>query len=1224
MSTTPLNLFLHCLTALALCFGASTPLAAQLDLIHYIPPCHAAQDRGQQYLYLTTPEKQPFDILITTGTGTEVLDGNGQPIGPITISNSSPRVIYLGDGGNPPDLLPTLTRAQELNVALDDKGFILSASRAFYANLRVRSTNQAGSLTAKGRAALGTSFRIGHIHNEVINGFSTFRRANFVGIMATEDNTEVTFSQYRPGISLYTGGTDLLPAGPIQVTLMAGQCYVLSTYVDGTRPYVNTNGLQGMLVESSAPIAVNCGSWLGSPWTQSSQDMGIDQIIPVERVGAEYITIRGDGPDGLETPIVVATEDGTQVFLNGNPIPAADLDAGGVFRVPQGSYSPGQNLYILATHPVYVYQMLGGADLPQTGGLNFVPPLGCSEGGFVNHIMDINRIGNVVFEGKLLVLAQTGKTVWINGNAVPAAQFQPVPGKPEFRTLKIPNLTGDVRVDSDGPLQVGMFGRNNNAGWAGYFSGFDILNRPSISVSLASSCGDTLLLNNLVNVDSIIWFRNGLTVPLQNDTLLTGLQPGVYFAVALREFCDEILWDTSELIIVPEPFTMDPIIHSVTCPDYPGGGFELTGLQGGFAPYEVSYDDGQSFSTQFRRDSLPPGTYPVMIRDSAGCLFSREIIIPYEPDIPVVQIAASDTLTCQRTEIILDASGSSEEPRFQIRWIAPPGALLSEPNALVSGTNLGGTYVLEITNSLNGCVRQDSVTVARDTLAPPLQLLPTAPLTCRDSTVIIRTLSATPRPLQRDWSLDGQPYPADPSADSLAVSLPGIYMVSITDLQNGCTSAAMVEIVEDRVPPMLQPGPPALLTCRDTLVPLSATLGDPVTVQWQWSGPPGGIQGPAVQPQVQVNRPGTYAVVVVATGNGCVATTDVQVGLDTVAPLVDAGSAEPLTCRDTVIQLQGSSFGCSGCLVTWSHAGNGILQGASTLRPMIRDTGHYRLTLEDPGNGCRSVDSVLVNRIPPPEAFALQITPPDCERYRGAITFGPVSGGTPPYRYSFDGGQSSGTSLTLDPAPGGAYTLVVTDAFDCRITQSLTLDEIIPLALTLTPRITLEWGSSLTLDLQVNIPPSAIAAILWTPEEHLSCSACAQPVTTPPEPMDYTVTITDIHGCSATASIRVDLALDRQVYIPNAFHPDGNGINDGFTAFADPTKVSRITWLRVYDRWGNHLFETRDIPVNRTDQGWDGTYRGKPMDPGVFVYVLEVEYADRVRQSFKGDVHLVR
>lgn len=88
-------------------------------------------------------------------------------------------------------------------------------------------------------------------------------------------------------------------------------------------------------------------------------------------VGKEYVTIRGDGHDELETPIIIATEDSTEIYVNDLVTPLAQLDAGDYVRIPESYYTAAENMYIRATRPVYTYQMLGGANFEPTGGVEF-------------------------------------------------------------------------------------------------------------------------------------------------------------------------------------------------------------------------------------------------------------------------------------------------------------------------------------------------------------------------------------------------------------------------------------------------------------------------------------------------------------------------------------------------------------------------------------------------------------------------------------------------------------------------------------------------------------------------------------------------------------------------------------------------------------------------------------------------------------------------------------
>jgi gliding motility-associated-like protein len=125
-------------------------------------------------------------------------------------------------------------------------------------------------------------------------------------------------------------------------------------------------------------------------------------------------------------------------------------------------------------------------------------------------------------------------------------------------------------------------------------------------------------------------------------------------------------------------------------------------------------------------------------------------------------------------------------------------------------------------------------------------------------------------------------------------------------------------------------------------------------------------------------------------------------------------------------------------------------------------------------------------------------------------------------------------------------------------------------------------------------------------------------------PVTYTVTgfvdVNDSLTCQDSDTIRV-LLQEVNVYIPNAFTPNGDGRNDVFLIYGWGFKNFS---LKIYDRWGEKLFETTNPNV-----GWDGTYRGKALNPGVYVYHADIEFIDKSKpdeyiQHWKGSVTLIR
>ena len=96
-----------------------------------------------------------------------------------------------------------------------------------------------------------------------------------------------------------------------------------------------------------------------------------------------------------------------------------------------------------------------------------------------------------------------------------------------------------------------------------------------------------------------------------------------------------------------------------------------------------------------------------------------------------------------------------------------------------------------------------------------------------------------------------------------------------------------------------------------------------------------------------------------------------------------------------------------------------------------------------------------------------------------------------------------------------------------------------------------------------------------------------------------------------------------EVFIPNSFTPNGDGINDVFSVYGND-QVIKVRNLAIFDRWGNALYSQSDLPINDPSEGWDGHFRDDLMDPGVYVYVVEVELLDGTIRLFKGDVTLTR
>jgi len=337
---------------------------SQLSNKHWLPPLHArdASVVREHYIYISTPEPTPFQVSVTNGEGTPI---NGSPF---TISQGNPVRILIGNGQG----TTMFSSVGDVNEVRSRKGLILEGSSDFYVSFRVRSENHAETLVSKGRAGIGNSFRAGSLPQDFDGGTRNF----VTSFMATEDNTTVNISDYNTNVEFVSGNGNVT-LDNLTYNLDAGESVILSGY---TNISANLTGFVGALITSSKPIAVSTGNALAGMGDQGQgQDFNFDQIVPIEQVGNEYIVVKGNGSDLTEKPLVIATENGTEIFLNGSTTRYTTLNAGDYLLIPTSFYqgTNNQNMYITSSKPVYLYQILAGDISDATSGLNFIPPISC-------------------------------------------------------------------------------------------------------------------------------------------------------------------------------------------------------------------------------------------------------------------------------------------------------------------------------------------------------------------------------------------------------------------------------------------------------------------------------------------------------------------------------------------------------------------------------------------------------------------------------------------------------------------------------------------------------------------------------------------------------------------------------------------------------------------------------------------------------------------------------
>jgi gliding motility-associated-like protein len=169
---------------------------------------------------------------------------------------------------------------------------------------------------------------------------------------------------------------------------------------------------------------------------------------------------------------------------------------------------------------------------------------------------------------------------------------------------------------------------------------------------------------------------------------------------------------------------------------------------------------------------------------------------------------------------------------------------------------------------------------------------------------------------------------------------------------------------------------------------------------------------------------------------------------------------------------------------------------------------------------------------------------------------------------------------------------------------------------------TIQLGDSVLISATIASAPEGYT-LAWTPATALSCDSCLQTWAMPFVTTQYTLTWSDSNGCTGFDRITVEVTPERRVFIPNAFSPNDDGLNDVFMVYGG-SGVYRINDFQIFDRWGELLFSRTDFFPNDPLNGWDGMFKGKMMNPGAYVYFVEVEFVDGRVLMYKGDINLIR
>ena len=644
----------------------------------------------------------------------------------------------------------------------------------------------------------------------------------------------------------------------------------------------------------------------------------------------------------------------------------------------------------------------------------------------------------------------------------------------------------------------------------------------------------------------------------------------------------------------------------------------LDGSGTGGSPLWTGPGIDASNETQFTPEVSVPGLYILTVTSGTNCEAVDSVTVDQDPDIVIANAGLDDSLSCDVTEITLQASPTGNE--YTYLWTGPgiDGSNENLPNPVIDEA---GTYTLVVTNTMTGCVSAPDQVVISDISVVLIAIIQDPNnLTCFIDTVNLSSIGSSTGPnIVYAW-FDGEGELVS-STPGFEITSGGLFVLVVEDTISGCFGSDSVFVEDLTQYPVVDAGPPQVLDCNtDTVILNEGATNNNGNLVFQWIGPTGGIIGPDSLITALAGLPGEYFLIATDTVNSCQNLDSVMVIDMTTPPVADIDVLEPITCIDESALLDiGTSTTGMDVIHIWSgpDLNNFVSTTLETTVP-----GEYYLDVINEATGCAARDTVLL--LPPdiPTSLTAEVTTPNCAGDpSGSITVTDVVGGTPPYMYSLNGGPLQNENI-FEGLFSGNYTVEVVDANGCTISDSYFIEDGQEFTIDIGPDIFLELGDSVTLSADISLPWPLIDSLVWTPADILSCTLCTNPVLYGLYTSAVTATVYS-GGCIDQDMLIVRVDVDADIYIPNVFSPNDDGINDKVTVYTD-YRVRRVVYFEIFDRWGNQVFVGTDFQPNDPDLGWDGTFKGKLMNPAVFAYTAKVELLNGQTLSRKGDITLLR
>ncbi|MEO7265921.1 MAG: PKD domain-containing protein, partial [Ferruginibacter sp.] len=610
-----------------------------------------------------------------------------------------------------------------------------------------------------------------------------------------------------------------------------------------------------------------------------------------------------------------------------------------------------------------------------------------------------------------------------------------------------------------------------------------------------------------------------------------------------------------------------------------------------------------------------PGTYisKLTITSPGGCISVKQKTIIVRG--PYGSFSYGALTGCKPLTVNFRATTTS---RNSFVWDFNDGSTISTTDSIISHTyNLPGIYVPKmILLDAGGCMVPitglDTIVVKGVTV----NFSPSATLFCDRGDVQFTNTTVVTNDLITGYSWDFgdgttsiQPNPFH------SYNATGNYFPSLkVTTQSGCTDSLRLALP---IKIIKKPDLQAFKTA-DGCIPLTVTfnssLNNPDTsaMTYQWIFGNGQLSSQA-NPTPQVYPvAGNFPVQLIAiNSSGCRDTSTLLVKAFAI-PVIKA-SLDTFICKGNSVRLSVSG----GSIYTWSPA-----QGLSCTNcssPMANpDSLRKYIVIGTSSDGCINKDSVNIAIVYP---FKMKISRPDSICIGGSAQL--FATGANSYSWTPTAGitVTNISMITVTPQQTTTYKVIGKDGKNCFADTAY-------IPITVFPIPTVDGGPDKTINTgqSVNLVPiisADVTNVTWSPTGSITQTNYPAITVKPKETTQYLVQVTNAGGCQSRDIVTVFVICNgANVFIPNTFSPNGDGANDIF--YPRGSGLFSIRSLKIFNRWGEIVYQKNDFMPNDERSGWNGMYKGQKLNPDVFIYTMEIMCDNSTVLTYKGNIALIK